>query len=521
MHNFMKKFMTYPFMSKGMIVSIVIYFLGMSYGFAADMDNNIERTPPSLRWNKPPSNSQNAPSYNNNSQSISPSNNQSAPSTNGRRMLSSQSRRISSSQNQIQPSSHGRIMPQLHQQNETSEKPIVIEIGKGIVVPDTRFAESIFVADVQVADVKSSPDETVFLYGKSIGTTTLIATGFDGKELFRHTVIVTHQIEDLNRMLKERFPSALVHLKSFRGSLYLTGTVPDQQTHDALIKSVLSAVTDAQIINELTVAASNIIRLDIKLLEVNRGKAEQFGVEWNAIFAANGYYLNKNNAGVLRFGTDDSQQSNLEVTLDLLQTNSIATVINETSLSTVFNKPANFEVGGAIPIPKFVTTDNDRDFSIDYKFVGLKLAFSSTRVEGNKIHLDIQSDITTRDAQSVSVNGNQFPTISSRSVGTQVELANHQSFVIAGLTKQENLAILRQSNDSLLSRVASKILAADSITKSNQELVIVVTPSFNNGEDKTNEIIKMLTESSNIQHLLQQKGARSDYRFQGQAGFIY
>lgn len=411
-------------------------------------------------------------------------------------------------------------------QGNNADGILHVEVGQGVLIPNTFGVESVFVSDPSVADLRDSPEETLFLFGKSVGTTSLIAADLNGDEMFRYTVVVSHQISEIKNMLIARFPAETVTLRSSRGSILVSGALSNARVREDLFASLEAAFPDTAIIDETTVVSSNIVRLDVKLLEVNSSRAEQFGVDISALVSVNGFSLGVQNRGVVTSGFDARDSSgglgvDLSATLDLLVSREIATIVTETSLSAVSSKEATFEVGGEIPVPTFTTDGNNRDFSLSYKFVGLLLEFIPLRVEENKVLLNIGSSITNIQDSSLAINGNTFPTLNTRRFKTDVELADKQSFVIAGLSQETSLASLRDAkNNNPTSRMVAALFGNDRTQSDRRELIIVVTPYFRQPERKriSPEVVRTL---SNLEYLISKKIRRKHVTFHGTAGFIY
>ena len=100
-----------------------------------------------------------------------------------------------------------------------AQERLIVEMGKGIFLPNTGAVETVFVADTNIADVTSSPGEAVFLFGKSVGETTLIATDLSGNEQFRFDVTVVLNLAEIRRSLDQRFGGEQIALSSARGSV--------------------------------------------------------------------------------------------------------------------------------------------------------------------------------------------------------------------------------------------------------------------------------------------------------------
>ncbi|MCU0911100.1 MAG: pilus assembly protein N-terminal domain-containing protein [Rhodobacteraceae bacterium] len=382
---------------------------------------------------------------------------------------------------------------------------IQIEVGKSVTLDDTASTETVFIADTSVADASVSPGNRVFVFGKAVGETTLITTEV-GTGLERSFVIVvTHALSELRGTLERRFPGQSISVQSARGSILVSGVVSDESQRENVIATLSAASPGTTIIDELTVAGSNLIRLRVRLLEVNRNQVERFGIDWNGLVAASGFFIGTSDRGVIEIGRTESSADTLTAAIDVLVSNGVATIAQETTLSTVNGDRAEFAVGGEIPVPRYVSDNDgadDRNFQLDYKFVGTELVFIPSRAPGNKLGLTIESSITNASGTTATVNGNSFPNLSTRRFRTNVELGHGQSFAIAGLSRQSTNADLRQGRDNGLGRAVDAIFGADTISGSNQELVVIVTPFL--GEERLEQprITELPSPLSNLEFIL-------------------
>lgn len=380
---------------------------------------------------------------------------------------------------------------------------ITVEIGKAVNLPNTAAIASVFVADTSIADATVDEGSQVFVYGVGIGETTLFAAADDGR-LTEYVVVVTHNLTELRRALSQRFPGTAVSISSSRGSVLVSGIVDSEQKRERLIQTIEASVPGSAIIDQMVVSTSNLITLRVRLLEVDRSRAASYGVNWDATVASNGFFLGTSANGVIRLGRDDSAVDSLNASLDVLTTSGIVSIQQESLLSTVTGQSAQFSVGGEIPVPTFVSdtqTDGGGNYKLDYKFIGTSLEFTPVNAPGEKLRLEIDSVISSAAATSTTVNGNTFPNLRSRAIKTSVELEDRQSFVIAGISRNEASVNLRNGRDMGFSRAVDTIFGADRTTNTDQELVIVVTPLLSDTDyrDPTQGLPRAMT---NLEYIL-------------------
>ncbi|MBC7286369.1 pilus assembly protein N-terminal domain-containing protein, partial [Hoeflea sp.] len=214
----------------------------------------------------------------------------------------------------------------------SAQERLTVEQGKSILLPVGDNVDTVFVSDTTVADASISSNNRVFVFGKEVGETSLIATSTDAASDMTFTVVVTHKLSEIRSVIQSRFPGEQIAVESSRGSLMLTGIVSSDRVRETLVTTLESAAPETTIIDRLRVASSNIIRLEVKLLEVSRTQVENFGIDWNATVTANGFFLGTSNRGVLSVGKSDTAESSLNAALDVLISNGIATIAQETVL---------------------------------------------------------------------------------------------------------------------------------------------------------------------------------------------
>ncbi|SCZ61766.1 pilus assembly protein CpaC [Epibacterium ulvae] len=410
-----------------------------------------------------------------------------------------------------------------------TQSTLVIEVGEGILLPSANDIGTVFVADPAIADATISPGNEVFLFGKTPGRTTLIATGLGGGERTTYVIRIIHSLSEMRRTLGQRFPGEDISISSSTGSLYVSGAVSSDQVRQRAIETIQAAQPDTLVIDELSVTGSNKVRIGVRVLEVSRSKIEDFGVDWDATFATNGLFLETSNRGQLNLTDQGSGSSQINATVDLLVDENIATLVQETVLTTVTREPARFAVGSQIPIPQFINevqNDDTPTFGVDFRFIGTELTFTPDFVAGNKLRLSIDSTLSTIQENTSEISGDSFPNLNTREFSTKVDLLDKQSFVIAGLSRNSSSADLRSAKESRVSRVVNSLFGTDNTQSQQEEIVVIVTAHLTD-DPKLNIRERIDTHVDNLKYILSNpttqpgKGAWLSGIPTGVAGFKY
>lgn len=392
---------------------------------------------------------------------------------------------------------------------------LVLEVGKGLQLQGTNEAETLFVADPDVADLSSSPGEAHFLYGKRPGETTVIAVDVAGTRLFQYDVVVIHNLAAVQRMIAQRFPGVAISVRSARGSIYVSGTVSDERTYEAIIESLKNSVPDSILIDELAVAESRIVRLDVKLMEVARDQLESYGINWSML-ASNG----PGSCG-------QCTSVEVDVLVKLLLEHGVASVLSETTLTTASQKKATFMVGEEIAVPTYASQESglQPNFGVDYRFIGMNIGFTPQLTPGQKVNLEIDAEISNLRDTAQFISGNRVPNIASRKLETSVELESRQSYILAGLSQIDTNAATPKPrrNWGAVGELSRRIFGKDEITSRHRDLIIVVTPHF--GERDKPSIAEVVDlQQSNLEYILSRKSSGkypTFIRLFGPSGFLY
>jgi pilus assembly protein CpaC len=115
--------------------------------------------------------------------------------------------------------------------------------------------------------------------------------------------------------------------------------------------------------------------------------------------------------------------------------------------------------------------------TIEYKHFGVGLNFTPTVLSGNKINMQVAPEVSDLDfSNAITISGFVVPAITTRRVSTDVELADGQSFAIAGLLRSDVREIV--SKFPLLGDIPilGALFRSTSFQKNESELIIIVTP---------------------------------------------
>ncbi len=422
---------------------------------------------------------------------------------------------------------------------------IPVEVNKANLVSLPGGISDVFVANPAIADVQPNAPLGVYVYGKSVGTTSVFITTADGKNT-EVVLEVTQGLEHLNATLKRAFPNDDIQTVSSPNGIVLLGSVGSSKT----LKDVENVASqflgkEGNVVNNLTLSTSSQVYLKVKIAEVNRRVLSKFDTNW--VVAINGVQnhfsygvlsgkapfeggsfvradaLTSNTTGQLGFRFAD-KVSDYSALLDMLDQESLATVLAEPNLVAISGEKANFLVGGEFPYP---VPQNNQNVTIEFKSFGISLEFTPTVLGSNLINLQVSPEVSELDlsnATSFNVGGQtiRVPAIKTRKVSTAVELSSGQSFAVAGLLSHNIANTIKEFPGLASVPILGSLFRSTDFQRNETELVVIVTPYIVNPTMPKN--LKLPTtginHSSTMDMLFSKRlNTKSTARLQTAAGF--
>jgi pilus assembly protein CpaC len=371
-------------------------------------------------------------------------------------------------------------------------------VGAGRLFPVRGTMSDVFVADDRVADVQVRSTNQLYVFGKAPGETTVYATNAAGKVLFSTTVRVDVNVRGIRSMLDLAMPDSQLEVATMNNMVVLTGTVPtpgDVEESSRLVQKFVGE--QVQVLSRVKTATPMQVMLKVKIAEVSRSLMRNIGVNLASqdrsggntgfVFGRGRNIGQFNDTGGFTFTTPENQNSfglrlsdflgtglDIAGALDLNETSGLVTTLAEPTLTALSGETASFLAGGEIPIP---IGNGVNGTSIDYKQFGVSLAFTPLVVEGGRISMRVRPEVSElSNANGVRLNGFNVPGIVSRRAETTVELGSGQSFMIAGLLRNNASNSIEKAPFLGDIPILGALFRSNGFQRDETELVIVVTP---------------------------------------------
>jgi pilus assembly protein CpaC len=142
-------------------------------------------------------------------------------------------------------------------------------------------------------------------------------------------------------------------------------------------------------------------------------------------------------------------------------------------------KEASFLAGGEFPFPVVQATQGLATVTILFKEFGVRLNFTPTITPSGKIRLKVKPEVSSLDfTNAVTVSGYFVPALSTRRAETEVELADGQTFAIAGLIDNRVTEVYNKIPGLGNLPVIGYLFRSRSFQKAKTELLVMVTPKL-------------------------------------------
>ncbi|HWI86212.1 MAG TPA: type II and III secretion system protein family protein [Sphingomonas sp.] len=389
----------------------------------------------------------------------------------------------------------------------TAEAParvISMSVGGGQLIRLPRAMTGLFVADNKIADVQVKGPSALYLFAKAPGQTSIYATDKSGAVIWSSDVRVGNNITSVGAMLKTAMPDADITATPVGGMILLTGTVSSPKDVEEAQHLVDIFTAGAPVLNRLQTGTPSQVNLQVKVVELSRSVATDIGINLanrdhgKVIFgigqgapgdiktnitpldpesgakAGDTVFSFKNLAGTTLGLAGHALGMDILGTLQLAETNGLATTLAEPNLTALSGETASFLAGGEIPIPQSAGLGS---VTVEYKQYGVSLAFTPFVLSGGHILLRVRPEVSQlSDAGSVKLNGFTIPALTTRRAETTVELGSGQSFVIGGLLQSDHNNTTSKAPFLGDLPIIGALFRSNSFRKSETELVIVVTP---------------------------------------------
>ncbi|WP_022662272.1 type II and III secretion system protein family protein [Paucidesulfovibrio longus] len=380
------------------------------------------------------------------------------------------------------------------------ERPMSLELhtGKSVILRPEADVTRVSLAAPEQADVIVVSPRQVYISGKTPGTTTLTLWGAGDRIMRVYDLAVTADVTEIKRMLHQVLPGEPdIQVMPTGGSVTLSGTVSSTANLSTAL-ALAENYAPEKVVNLLQVGGVHQVMLEVRIAEMNRSVTRRLGFNFHFTDGKNVTYSLLNNLtglsnGVTTFGENVSGwisgsiagTTGFDLFLDALKTNGLAKILAEPNLVCLSGETANFLAGGEIPVP---VPSGLGTLAIEYKPFGVWLEFTPTVLGNGKINLVVSPEVSELDPDhGVTIESINVPALTTRRASTTIELADGQTFAVAGLLKDNLRENVHKVPGLGELPVLGMLFRSSDYLKEQSELVILVTPHLAKPLDRASQ----------------------------------
>jgi pilus assembly protein CpaC len=387
--------------------------------------------------------------------------------------------------------------------DEVAFQSLDLELGKSVFVRTGFGVKRVSVGDPEILDVVVLSTHEIQLVPKAIGETNLIIWERAGTPSSVIDVAVGTSFSTLERRLRAVLHADGIIVESVGNAVVLTGSVPSP-----VLAERAMAIAEAYfpkdekkkghtVVNSLEVGGNQQVMLEVIIAEMSRSLGRRFKVNWETMIETAGKTFTFTNfLGDLVSLDDDPDSNNLLVRsgVDFIGTftdpgnfgisyfieaavdKNLAKVLAKPTLLARSGQTASFLVGGEIPIP-VAQGGAFGSITVEFKSFGIGIEFTPTVLGPDRIHLEVSPEVSAPDFTLATVAGGfSTPGFVTRRASTSLELADGQSYAIAGLLKDDTFEFVEKYPLLGDIPILGALFRSTSYQRQETELVMIVTP---------------------------------------------
>lgn len=382
----------------------------------------------------------------------------------------------------------------------TPLQAIRVYANQSVLLDTDANIKRVSVAKPETADVLVISPRQLLIIGKVPGTTSLVY--WNGNEVpTAAEIVVGINLDTVREDLRKIAPDETFEITASGNALILTGTVSSGLVQTRVVESAKTYA--ANVVDLLKVEKLDQVLLQIRVAEVDRSLAKELGL--NMLFQPvinGGQYrgfltapdgFNTFTGNIAGGGSVDGTISDLTqlfvatpgaipkfaAMLRVLHDKGAIRTLSEPNLVVANGDEGKFLVGGEFPVVIANAAGSGAAASVEYKEFGIRLGFKPRIANNGDIYMKIMQEVSELDfANGITISGFQLPALRSRKAESGLQLADGQTFVLAGLI--DNKTSRNVSKIPLLGDIPifGAMFRNTRYTNTETELMVMVTPKI-------------------------------------------
>lgn len=284
-------------------------------------------------------------------------------------------------------------------------------------------------------------------------------------------VFVQKDLTLIDNQLKVLYPKENIQLSQVNDSVVISGSVTRAEIVDDVEKILKNAKIEySNLLKKPAVTTQQVI-MEVRIAEVNRAALREIGTAFGVMNRTAPFFISPSGpasvsvtGGMGRQASAGNQIVNLSqqtvalasasamniflgradltsAFINALQTRGALRSLAEPNIIAADGQKGEFHSGGKIPVPQVTAASNGQSgFSVTYQAYGVMLEFIPKINDENHIQITLKTEVSNiTSVGAIQTNGITIPGLSVNSANTVLELADGQSFALAGLMSNREL----------------------------------------------------------------------------------
>jgi pilus assembly protein CpaC len=380
-----------------------------------------------------------------------------------------------------------------------------LTVGHMVFLDSPLRVRRIYIANPAILDSYTANPNQLVVTAKALGVTSVVLWD-ESDAVHTYTVTVDTNVEAVRTAMDRALPHRNIQIESNETRVLLTGTVASLAEID--IAGRIAGQFSKDIVNSLVINTALIpqVRLKVRIVEVDRSRLEQFGINLfnpgGGNIVAIGSTTQFSSSVSLSSGTGASAtgstvggntltvsdplnflfysaKANLGITVRDLENKQILQILAEPNITSLSGQKASFLAGGEFPFPVVQSSTGTTSVTIQFRPYGVKLDFLPEVNPDGTITLKVAPEVSALDyTNAVTIAGYTIPALSTRHADTQVVLRSGQSFAISGLLDRRTTDILSKTPGIAKIPILGQLFKSKNVNLSTSELIVIVTPTI-------------------------------------------
>lgn len=387
-------------------------------------------------------------------------------------------------------------------------KELTLTVGRGELLQFEGDVKTVAASEPKIADVVVVSPREVMVNAKGIGKATVVI--WEDRSLPKryeiNVVSDPQQYDFVRQAVQQAVGDSAVSVQGNIETMVLSGAV--KSLEESKRAEAIASTYSKKVVNLLSVpppADPRQILLEVKFASVDRSALQEIGFNF---VSRNSKMLGLGTTqqfatprfSQLQFQDQEFANStlnfsdllnlfvfrpdlNLGATIRAMQARNLLQVLAEPNLIALEGKEASFLAGGEFPFPTLTATSTGGAtapvITVQFKKFGVQLDFTPTVTASGGIHLKVRPQVSSLDyANAVTLQGFLIPAVATRVAETEAILKDGESFAVAGLIDSRVIQSLSRVKWLGDVPILGQLFRSRSIRKTNDELLVVVTPRF-------------------------------------------